>query len=103
MFDASRVNQRDERIVCVLLSGCAPAKANSVSIPAVRNRRNAARTRKLRKAAGRGFFIFMAKDLGGESQTDHLPVNVRHQIVLCSFSDNHPVVSFSSACVNSLV
>src|SRR5881409_3132188 len=70
--DASRVSQRDERIVCVLLSGCAPAKANNVSIPAVRNRRNAARTRKLKKVTGRGFFVFIAKDLGGESQTGHL-------------------------------
>ena len=72
-LDASRVSQRDERIVCVLLSGCALAKANNVSIPAVRNRRDAARTRKLKKVTGRRFFIFIAKDLRGESQTGHLP------------------------------
>src|SRR5439155_5954381 len=71
--DASRVSQRDERIVCALLSGCALAKANNVSIPAVRNRRNAARTRKLKKVTGRRFFLFIAKDLRGESQTGHLP------------------------------
>src|SRR5213083_1720206 len=62
-LDASRVSQRDERIVCVLLSGCASgARANKVSIPAPRNRRDAARTRKLKKAAERNFFIFIAKD-----------------------------------------
>src|SRR6266446_3044439 len=71
-LDASRVSQQDELIVCVLLSGCASgARANSVSIPAVRNRRDAARTRKLKKAAGRGFFIFIANDLGDESQSGH--------------------------------
>src|SRR5436305_5541813 len=65
-LDASRVSQRDERTVCVLLSGgCAAAKANSVSIPAVRNRRNAAKTRKWKKAAEREFFIFIAEDLRG--------------------------------------
>src|SRR2546430_6884027 len=63
-LDASRVSQRDERIVCVLLSGCASgARANSVSIPAVRNRRDAARTRKLKKAVRRNFFIFIVKGL----------------------------------------
>src|SRR5437762_1947790 len=91
-LDASRVSQRDERIVCVLLSGCAPAKANNVSIPAVRNRRNAARTRKFKKAAGRGFFIFIAKDLRDESQTGHLPAT--RDAKCRSLSDNYPVASF---------
>src|SRR5436190_18132040 len=92
-LDASRVSQRDERIVCVLLSGCcAPAKANNVSIPAVRNRRNAARTRKFKKAAGRGFFIFIAKDLRDESKTGHLPAT--RDAKCRSLSDNYPVASF---------
>src|ERR671919_1202884 len=72
--DARRANQRDELVVCVLLSGCGPAKASTASIPARRHRRDAARTRKLKKAAGQEFFIFIAKDLRDESQTGHLPV-----------------------------
>src|SRR5207253_2453513 len=46
--DASRVSQRDELVVCVLLSGCCASgtRANKVSIPAARHRRDAARTRK---------------------------------------------------------
>src|SRR5436190_3476665 len=74
-LDASRVSQRDELVVCLLLFSCCATgtRANSVSIPAVRNRRNAARSRRLKKAARRTFFVFMAKDLGGDSQTGHLP------------------------------
>ena len=77
--DASRVSQRDELVVCVLLSGCcAPARASSVSIPAVRHRRDAARTRKLKKAERWEFLIFIAAVLAGvlgdEAQTGYLPV-----------------------------
>src|SRR5207253_8736617 len=58
--DLSRVSQRDELVVCVLLPGCsAPARANSVSIPAVRNRRDAARTRGLKKADSEMEFFFI--------------------------------------------
>jgi hypothetical protein len=63
--DASPVNQRDELVVCLLLSGCraTDTKASRVSIPAVRHRRDAITARKLKKAARRIFFIFMTEDL----------------------------------------
>src|SRR5258708_2011066 len=47
---AGRVSRGDEPVVCVLLAGCgAPGRANGVSIPAVRHRRDAIRTRRLKK------------------------------------------------------
>ena len=73
-LDASRVSQRDEPVVCVLLAGCgAPARANSVSIPAVRHRRDAIRIRKLKKAKRREFFIFIAGVSGDEAHAGYLP------------------------------
>src|SRR5437764_9669913 len=73
-LDASRVSQRDEPVVCVLLpGGDAPAKANSVSIPAVRHRRDAIRIRKLKKAKRREFFIFIAGVSGDEAHAGYLP------------------------------
>src|ERR1700674_2690702 len=71
--DASRVNQRDEPVVCVLLAGsCAGARANSVSIPAVRQRRDAISARRVMKAERRTFFIFMADHLRTRT-TNRLP------------------------------
>jgi hypothetical protein len=100
--DASRVSQSDERIVGVLLpASCAPAKANNVNIPALRNRRNAARTRKLKNVARRKFFVFMAKNFGGDSQTRHLPPRETPNLYF-SFSNNQSAVSFSGYLVVSL-
>jgi hypothetical protein len=77
-LDASRVSQWDERTVwalLLLLSACASAPtANKVNIPAARHRRDAISVRKLKKAVWRIFLIFMVTDLGGESQTVHLPM-----------------------------
>src|SRR4029077_3423918 len=94
--DASRVNQRDERIVCLLLlSGCAPDEANNLSIPAVRNRTDAARTRKLKKAAERGVFVFIVGICGDETQTGRPLIthpSCETPNVSLSFSGNYPLV-----------
>jgi hypothetical protein len=94
--DASRVNQPDEAVLCVLLAGCgASARANNVSIPAVRNRRDAARTRKLKTAAERGVFVFMVEIFGDETQTGRPPIphpSCETPNVCLSFSGNYPVV-----------
>jgi hypothetical protein len=79
----------------VLLSGCAPAKANKVSIPAVRNRTDAVRTRKLKKATERGVFVFIVGICGDETQNGRPPIthpSCETPNVSPSFSGNYPVV-----------
>ncbi|MEY2519056.1 MAG: hypothetical protein QOF24_815 [Verrucomicrobiota bacterium] len=98
--DASRVNQRDELVVGLLSSrGCATdTKASRVSSPAVRHRRDAIRTRKLKKAARRKFFIFIAKDLRRRVTKPLTRLVVRHR--MGSFSRNQPGVCLQRARQN---
>ena len=76
--DASRVSQRDERIVCVLLSGCAPCEGEQGKHPCREEQERCGEDSEVKESCGAWSFCFHSGDLWrrdtNRSPADHPPV-----------------------------
>lgn len=93
--DASRLHQPDELLACLFAPACATAKARRMSIAAVMQKKAAIRARKLKKAAWREFFVFMAMGVRTRA-TNRLPAGYVSRRRLPSFGATNRVYLFAN-------